>query len=433
MFKKLFLVAFFSIIITYYPVAIESTHENSEKLITHNLRLTNTDSSGTGFDQCEGSITSFMRKWHIQGASIAIAKDGKLFYAKGFGFADTASKTETQPFSKFRIASISKLVTAVAIMKLQEEGKLSINDRVFGPEGILNDSIYCYPKDKRAFNITVAHLLSHEGGWTTRWGDQMFMPQVVANQMHSEMPVDTKTIVRFALSKRLHFTPGTGRAYSNLGYSILGLVIEKVSGISYGDYCRKEILEPIGIYDMVLAKNLLSQRAQFEVTYYEPEGRPLKQSIYGTGDMVPVRYGGNDIEALGGAGGWLATAPDLMRLLLAVDGFGSRPDFLSHESIRFMTDSDSKYAPVGWKSTLINGTWTRTGSFSGTAAMMKRQPDGVSWVVLLNSSTWNGPEIHPYLERMMTRFISAVSEWPEMDLFAYSLPVPVKVGLSGIN
>jgi CubicO group peptidase (beta-lactamase class C family) len=431
--KRIFLIVLFSLLINYYPDAIESTREISEKLTTGNVRLTNLDSSGTGFDECERYVNSFMRKWTIPGASIAIAKDGKLIFAKGFGLADTAAKIITQPFSKFRVASVSKLVTAVAIMKLQEEGKLSVDDRVFGPEGILNDSVYCHPRDKRAFNITVAHLLSHEGGWTQRYGDQMFMPHVVASQMHTEMPVDTKTIVRFALGKRLHFTPGMGRAYSNLGYAILGLVIEKVTGMPYGEYCRKKILEPLGIYDMVLAKNLSFQKAQFEVTYYEPAGMPLKQSIYGTGEMVPVRYGGNDIEALGGAGSWLATSPDLMRLLLAVDGFNNRPDFLNQESVRFMTDNDNNYAPVGWKSTFINGTWTRTGSFSGTAAMMKRQPDGISWVVLLNSSTWNGPEIHPYIDRMMTRFIAAVKDWPETDLFQYSLPVPVKVGLSGIN
>jgi CubicO group peptidase (beta-lactamase class C family) len=334
---------------------------------------------------------------------------------------------------QFRIASISKLVTAVAIMKLQEDGKLSVNDKVFGPDGILNDSCYCHPRDKRAFSISVAHLLSHEGGWSQRFGDQMFMPLVVSQQMKVSLPVDTKTIIRFALNKRLHFTPGSGRSYSNLGYSILGLVIEKISGLPYEVYCRTQILEPLGIYDMMLAKNLQSEKAPFEVTYYEPAGWPLKPSVYGTGEMVPVRYGGNDIETLGGAGSWLATSPDLMRLLLAVDGFNNRPDFLSQESISFMTDMNNNYAPVGWKSTIINGIWTRTGSFSGTAGMMKRQPDGISWVVLFNSSAWNGPEIHSYIDRMMTRFISDVSEWPESDLFEYSLPLPVKVGVSWIN
>ena len=101
------------------------------------------------------------------------------------------------------------------------------------------------------------------------------------------------------MDKRLHYTPGTGKAYSNLGYSILGLVIEKISGISYEEFCRKAVLEPIGIYDMKIAGNLPSEKAPFEVTYYEPPDIPLKPSIYGTGEMVPPSYGGNDIKALG--------------------------------------------------------------------------------------------------------------------------------------
>jgi len=324
-------------------------------------------------------------------------------------------------------------VTAVAIMKLQEEGRLSLDDKVFGPEGILNDSCYCHPKDKRVFTITVAHLLSHEGGWSQRYGDQMFMPQVIANQMKTDLPVDAKTIIRFALDKKLHFTPGTGRSYSNLGYSILGLVIEKKSGLPYDEYCRTAIFEPLGIYDMIPARNLPDQKAPFEVTYYEPFGMPKRPSIYGTGEMVPVRYGGNDIETLGAAGSWLATAPDLMRLLLAVDGLSFNEDLLSQESIHFMTDLDNKFAPVGWKTTYIDGTWVRTGSFAGTAGMMKRQPDGISWVVLLNTSAWNGPEIHSYINRMMSKVLLQIQEWPEHDLFENSLPLPIKLEISGIS
>ncbi|HSL86348.1 MAG TPA: serine hydrolase domain-containing protein, partial [Bacteroidales bacterium] len=332
----------------------------------------------------------------------------------------------TEPFHRFRIASVSKLVTAVAIMKLSEEGLLSLDDTVFGPEGILNDSCFASPKDSRALRIKVAHLMNHEAGWSQRHGDHMFMPLVVAKQMGVEPPADTRTIVSFALGKRLHYTPGTGRSYSNLGYSILGLVIEKVSGMRYEDYCRTSIFEPLGIYDMSIASNLPSGKAPFEVTYYEPPDVPLKPSVYGTGELVSPVYGGNDIEALGAAGAWVSTAPDLMRLMLAVDGFDFPQDILSRESIELMTDIKRKIAPLGWKTTLYNGTWWRTGSFPGTAAMMKRQADGTAWVVLLNSSAWNGPEIHSFTNSMMTRMISQIKEWPEIDLFKYSLPLPLR-------
>lgn len=416
-------------LISYNPGANERGKTVTDKLIPRNVRLLNSMSDSPEFNGMERTIRSFMRRWEIVGASIAVAKDGELIYAKGFGLSDKEKDIPTEPYNKFRIASISKLITAVAIMKLQEQGRLSVNDKVFGPEGILNDPFYSDPRDKRVNNITIAHLLSHEGGWSTKWGDQMFIPFVISESMDVNPPVSTRTIVRFALNKNLHFTPGTGKSYSNLGYAILGLVIEKITGMSYFDFCRKEILEPIGIYDMTFARNLPGEKAPYEVTYYEPGDAILKPSIYGTGEMVQASYGGNDIEALGGAGGWLATAPDLIKLLLAIDGFDTRKDILNRESIAYMTDTNNGFAPIGWKTTIYDGTWWRTGTFPGTAGMIKRQPDGLAWVVLLNTSAWNGPEISSDINYMMARALYNTKHWPERDLLEYSLPVPLSSDL----
>ena len=428
---RILFVSLLLLLLSSNPGAKENSFILIDKLVPNNVRLTNSISSGSEFDGVEKTVCAFLKKWSIEGASVAIAKDGKLIFARGFGYADTASKTEAQPYSQFRIASISKLVTAIGIMKLQEERKLALTDSVFGSHGILNDPYFAQPKDKRVYNITVAELLGHESGWTSRYGDQMFMPLEIAEKMGVKPPVDTKTIVRFALDKRLHYTPGQGKAYSNLGYSILGLIIEKVSGMSYEDFCDKTFLEPLGIYDMKIAGNLRTEKAPFEVTYYEPSDVRLKPSIYGTGELVPPSYGGNDIKALGAAGAWVATAPDLMRLLLAVDGFNTRPDILTDQSIRFMTDNENGFAPVGWKATVMDGTWWRTGSFPGSAAMMKRQSDGISWVVLFNSSAWNGPEIYSYISNMMNRVILKIEPWPDYDLFNFSLTVPLKTSLAG--
>jgi len=391
-----------------------------------NLRIDNTLADRDMFEGAEKAIELFMKNWSIKGASVAVARDGKLLYARGFGYASINDSIPVEPYHRFRIASVSKLVTAVAVMKLQEEGRLSLHDRVFGPGNILDDSLFAHPKDRRIFDITVAHLLSHEGGWSQQYGDQMFMPDVIARSLGVPMPVGLKDIIRFALSKNLHFTPGTGQSYSNLGYSILGLVIERASGTDYETYCRKEVLEPLGIYDMAIGRNLPEQAHPLEVSYYEVDNAPLKPCVNGTGKMVPASRGGNDIETLGAAGGWVATAPDLMRLLLSIDGFEQPKDFLTQESIRFMTDVYNGYAPVGWRATLPNGLWWRTGSFPGTAAMLKRMPDGTAWVVITNSSAWNGPELSSDIDRMMAKFLTKVREWPEEDLLSWSLPVPLE-------
>ena len=147
---KILFVAFLLLLVSINPGAKENSFVLADKLVPENVRLSNSFSSGNEFEGVEKTVNAFLRKWSIAGASIAIAKDGKLIYARGFGYSDTASKTENQPYSRFRIASISKLVTATAIMKLQEEGRLALTDSVFGPRGILNDPYFDNPKDKES-------------------------------------------------------------------------------------------------------------------------------------------------------------------------------------------------------------------------------------------------------------------------------------------
>ena len=393
--------------------------------LPENSRLVNSFSNLDSYNRFDRTVDYFLRSWDIEGASVAVYREGKLVLARGYGLADTRGSAEVQPWHRFRIASVSKLITATAILKLYEDGKLDLNQKVFGSDGILNDPYLSDPKDKRAYDITVAHLLSHRGGWTTRWGDQMFMPLVVASSLDMEPPVQTRDIVRFALNKRMHFTPGKGRSYSNLGYAILGLVVAEVSGKSYEEYCKEELFEPLGIYDITLGKNLYSQRDPYEVRYFEPSNAIPKKSIYGTELMVPASNGGNDIEALGGAGGWIATAPDLLKFVRAVDGFSDVEDILSPQTVKFMTDISNGWAPVGWKGTAGNGYWWRTGSFAGTSAMVRRYPDGMIWVALFNTNTWKQSKFPSDVSSMMTRAISRTSEWIDEDLFEYNLPVPL--------
>jgi len=423
---RLLLIVFLVLFIFAPKVGTERVKMIDGQYVPVNLRINNSLSDNDMFVKAEAGVEWFMKTWDIKGASVAVAKEGKLLYARGFGYASLEDSIPVEPYHRFRIASVSKLVTAVAIMKLQEEGKLSVYEKVFGPGAILDDTIFAHPRDKRAFDITVGHLLTHKGGWSQRYGDHMFMPEVISRTLNVPMPVDLRTIIRFALTKKLHFTPGAGQSYSNLGYAILGLVIEEASGMDYESYCRKQVLEPVGIYDMALGKNLPENALPLEVSYYDVDNAPLRPSIYGTGEMVRASRGGNDIETLGAAGAWVATAPDLMRLLLAVDGFEFPKDILSPESIEFMTDAENGYAPVGWRTTLSNGVWWRTGSFSGTSAMMKRMPDGTAWVVLMNSSGWNGPELTGDIDQMMAKFLLRVKQWPETDLFSYYTPVQLK-------
>jgi CubicO group peptidase (beta-lactamase class C family) len=313
------------------------------------------------------------------------------------------------------VASVSKLITAAGIMKLTEQGKLSLEDRVFGPDGILNEPPFDFYVDKKVEDIKVVHLLNHSGGWTNRWGDPMFIPHAVARGLNKELPVDAEDIIQFMLGKRLHFKPGTMSSYSNLGYAILGEVIEKASGEEYEKFIKTNILYPLGIFDMRLGGSYLTERAELEVKYYEPSDSYLVKD-HKSDSKVRRSYGGNDVKTLGPAGGWLASSTDLLKFMLAIDGMNIPDDILSNESIEKMTTPQKAYLdPIGWRG-VKSHSWYRTGTLAGTSALMVRRDDGISYVVLFNSSTWKGPMLSTDIRRMMDRAISKMPEWPEYNL-----------------
>lgn len=383
---------------------------------TTSLRISGMYSDGTDYSLIDTEMERFMSNWELSGASLALARDGKLVYAKGYGYADSQAGEEVEPYHLFRVASISKLITATGIMKLAEEGLLSLDDRVFGPDGILSQEPYTNYRDKRVEDIEVRHLLNHSGGWTNRWGDPMFMPSVVAKKLGKDLPVSDEDIISFMLDKRLHFKPGGMSSYSNLGYVILGKVIEQVSNQSYEDYIKGSVLLPLGIYDMQLGNSHLDQLNPLEVRYYEPFDSNLTSDYSVAEQMVPRVYGGNDIHTLGAAGGWIASSTDLMKFMLAIDGNPVPADIISPESVKLMTTPiELGYHPYGWRGVQA-GERYRTGTLAGTSTLMVNRDDGISYVVLFNSSTWKGPKLANDIRRMMHKGIAKTNEWADFDL-----------------
>lgn len=345
------------------------------------------------------AIHKLMDFWELPGVSFAYSHHGRIICKKGYGFSDRDSIRPVTTESLFRIASVSKLITAAAVLKLKEMGKLSLDQKVFGPYGVINDSIYWDARDQRVYDITVRHLLFHQGGWTTIWGDQMFMPSEVARQLDLDRPPTLREIVAWALSKKLHFTPGTATYYSNLGYAILGMVVEHASGMDYESFVRTRLLKPLGITDMVLAGNMPGSRPK-EVTYYT-DNDSLVAPFFSPDTLVPLPYGANDIETLGAAGGWLATAADLCLLVSGIDRDPSVPDILSKESVRFLEGLSGSSRPAGWKYRERDGDLIRTGSFAGTFAMIKHSARGDTWVFLTNMRPWIGSDFSIRVEQAL--------------------------------
>jgi hypothetical protein len=169
---------------------------------------------------------------------------------------------------------------------------------------------------------------------------------------------------------------------------------------------------------MHLGKSLRKDQLANEVNYYEQSNAIKISAFDGSGKTVFRSNGGNNIEELGGAGGWVASATELMKFMLTIDGDESHPDILSQKSVAYMTKTSKKgFSPIGWKGTRNNGTWWRTGTLAGTSALLKHQSDGISYVIVTNSSTWRGSDFTKDLSSHMRRFLRSVKEWPAEDLF----------------
>lgn len=382
-------------------------------------RLTNEMSDWQPLTSLDRKIERFMGKWNIKGLSLAVTRNDSLLYAKGYGWADVEEQRRMTPQNILRLASASKLVTAIAIMKLKEQGKLSLDSKVFGPHGILNDSVYSNAiADPRLFDLTVDHLLMHKGGFGMGAGDPMFNTKDIIAAKHLATPPTNEKLTEIVLGRKIAFAPGSGFRYSNFGYMLLSLVIERVTGKDYWDFVTEEVLHPAGCFKFRPATNYYSDRHDDEVRYYGPD-TVLVEEWNGSGLMVERVYGGSNINGLVGAGGWCASASDLARLVASVDKYPHVKNILSDASIDTMTEyvKDEKMSR-GWSETDENGKWRRTGTLSSTHTLVERFPNGECWVMITNSGVWTG---HNF-SRSMTSLISDLrgaysSSFPNRDLF----------------
>lgn len=342
----------------------------------------------------DNDIEAFMTRYNVPGLSLAITKDGKLVYAKGYGFADREAGLKVDTGSQFRLASLSKWITSTTIMKLIEQGRLGFNDKVFGTGAVLGTNFGTAPYPGNVTQITVEQLLHHTGGgWGNSSNDPMF-----ANPTYSQAQ-----LLGWILNDRpLSNTPGTVSDYSNAGFFILGMIIEKITGKTYQQYVTDSILKPMGIANMSFANTSLAGRKPKEVKYY------------GTG---PYNYAEGVIPRIGGAGAWLASPIDMMRFLVRVDGFNTVPDILDASALNIMsskTTASGNYACGFLVST--TGNWYHGGTYNGTRNWMVRTTKGFNWVILINTSATGN--FNTDLDKLVWPAVNNSSTaWPDKNYF----------------
>jgi len=372
----------------------------------------------------DSTVTDFQNKWKIPGLSIAIAKDGRLLYAKGFGYADTLKKEPVTINSLFRIASCSKTITALGIMKLVEDKKIGLDDMVFGKNGILNDSIYKNITDSNVYRITVKNLLQQTVGWPDL---DIIGGNDASYALNLPIPAGSKENIKYILLQKHEFAPSTKYRYSNFNYLFLGEIINKISGKSYEEYIQSEILNPIGVRTTFQAKSTIEERMPNEVIYYDYHGE-TSPSVFDTTIVVPMSYSFNMEPALP-EGGWVSRPIDMVKIILAFDGLDKPIDLLKKETINIMTtppnEIKSKYA-MGMKN--AGGMWRHTGALSwGTFAMWFKTENNVCFAITCNTLPNTGKNDEEKMESLglfykdvFTTFpvvIKKIKNYPDINLF----------------
>jgi CubicO group peptidase (beta-lactamase class C family) len=372
---------------------------------------------GPGLDGLDRAVLRVMEAHDIPGASLAVAKDGALVLARGYGWADRSARVPVGPMTLFALASVSKSLTAVTIMKLVDDGRLDLDARAFD----FLDDLHPLPgerADHRLKLITIRQLLIHAGGWDRRRsGDPISFSDRVAERLGVALPVSPRQLTRFMLGRPLDFEPGTKSQYSNFGYIVLGLVIEKVTGRPYEEAVRSITLRPMKLDRVVLNHKRGMGYRPGEAHRYGPRGAEDRE-----GGHLPITMA---------SGGWLAAPPDMVHFLAALDGKRGRA-FLSDRMMSAMTAlpappigprPNGTHPGLGWdhvRLTPLGASYQKNGGLLGVHAFLKHNADGTDWSFCCNGGSGDmegAGGVLPEAVKALEGAMKDINNWPSIDLF----------------
>ena len=334
-----------------------------------------------------------MNDFSVPGVSVSIMKGTEVVYSYGYGFAIEEKNVRCTADHLFRMASISKQFCTLCIMVLKEQGRLNLDQQVFGENGILKGlyhNITSYHEQ-----ITVRNLLSHSSGICKGLSDPCFTNsyRLYAGTTN---PVPTDTLIQRTIDARQYayddgsmvWSPGMGYNYSNVGFCILHRIVEVVSGKDYESFLKEDVLSMMGVTDT-------------HIGGYRNERRDNECVFYMQGDADGYA---NPLRELAGAAGIITSTNQMMRVLTFIDGDDTVPDILSRETL------DEMYSPyqyagsgtygssyhrygLGWRmnhSSLFPGAHYHGGNIAGTATLwVGNTYDRMSGAIVCNSRAYN--------------------------------------------
>ncbi|MDA7915833.1 beta-lactamase family protein [Verrucomicrobia bacterium] len=370
------------------------------------------------FDPFNQVMEKFMSERKVPGGSLAVSRNGRLLYAKGYGLADREKKEPVNEETLFRIASISKPITSAAIMKLISMGSLKLDTPILPYIELYSNGPFPESMDARWREITVRHLLHHTGGWDRNAAfDPMFKAGKIAKEMKEDAPASGETIVRYMLRQPLQFDPGKGYAYSNFGYLLLGRILEQVTGQGYEHWVKQWILKPMGIRNMRTGRTQLKHRASNESRYYMAKGVITKSVFPDVKEKVGWPYGGFYLEPMDSHGSWIASPTDLVKFADGMEKTEELGIFSKEHAEQLyqpppppVSRIDGKlksfYYGAGWlvRSSRVKGgkpnLW-HNGSLPGTYSLLVRVRREFTWSVIFNQRSKDKSKPDPAIDQAL--------------------------------
>jgi CubicO group peptidase (beta-lactamase class C family) len=298
-------------------------------------------------------LISETEKYAFSG-SVLIARKGEILLKKGYGQANVEWSQPNTPETVFRIASLTKGFTALAILKFEELGLLSLKDP-------LSKYIPDFP---RGNEVTIQHLLTHTSGIRDYTANSDF-PSLMGN------PVNLNTLIVRIKAQPYDFTPGNEFHYNNSGYLLLGYILEKISGKSYATVLDEQILKPLGLTQTAYDENQITIRNR------------ASGYVYTKGDLYNAPH--LEMSNVYAAGGMRSTVEDLYTYSQALNS----PKLLKLENWnRLFTPVRENYA-LGWVVNTLGNQKAiyHTGSLPGYSSILVKFPEEDITIILLSNLT----------------------------------------------
>ncbi len=357
-------------------------------------------------------VSAYMTSRNLPGLSLAISHEGRLVYARGFGYADTSTGEKAHALHRWRIASTSKTICAVSALRaLEDSPSWSLGSKCFGSGALFgsdygNTATYPYNDNEKA--MTLRQVMNMAAGWNSQ-GHLWYESDPALGTNHA-------AIVDYQLDHvNPVWTPGTKYGYNNFNYQLVARIPEKISGLSFFLYTYQQVFNPCGMTSMSLGGRTAADRLSNEVAYYPG-------NVFGDPETVwPSRMDGSTA--------WICRPKELLLLGRRIDGDSRYKDIIGSYALSQMqlanglpdADGDISNYGMGWYPSTSNGHtwWQHNGSMSGTQALLCVSDDGSQGFAYATNSVNDDDEYSGKFRNMVLNDMQSIensSQWPDIDL-----------------